>query len=139
MSLKLYLQSVRADIGHPRLSIDYLLSLLTARRPSTSNPSSVNVPVLSKQTTSNLPPTLTLTQLARIIQSLASVGIPLRTDTVYLLLFQPRYSEICSYGQSGRKSRWDDDSDEIQSSHDNSVPRKLQELDDVKHGDSPPD
>lgn len=40
------------------------MSGFTIRAPSTSSPSSVRVPVLSKQTTSSLPPTLTLGHLA---------------------------------------------------------------------------
>lgn len=39
------------------------MSRFTIRTPSTSKPSSVRVPVLSKQITSNFPPTFTLKQV----------------------------------------------------------------------------
>lgn len=66
------------------------MSRFTVRTPSTSKPSSVRVPVLSKHTTSNFPPTFTLKQvLAEEAEDKRGMVVSLlRTDAKNFMLFQ---------------------------------------------------
>lgn len=80
---------VQRKLGDHTWKQTNLLSRVTIRAPSTSNPSSVRVPVLSKQTMSSFPPTLTLVSCISIeVETLFSfVHSLLWADTEYVLFF----------------------------------------------------
>jgi hypothetical protein len=84
--------------------------LLIVRAPMTSWPSSVRVPVLSKQITSNLPPTFTL--LYEIISDNKTLYVGIytlvRAYAEDALLLETRQCKIGANGESCWQSRWDD-------------------------------